>query len=133
MTGLGTFKTYEDCLDFIQEAPGFNSIVSIDLLGPDDRVHATLFAVDRLQDCVSGFMNELDLDMHVIEDAMPGWSSILVGYRLLPAGKRKEPMHAQFKTSRKEVMQINELGINVLDRAFRALQHETICALVEGR
>lgn len=130
-------QTYEECLDFIKEHWGFNSIVSASLVDANGQEITTLYAVDRLQDfysCCPG--DRISLTEEKIDEAAERagrcWDAVKISYRLLPSGKRKEPLTCQSLMHRTQIMQLKQFGIDPLQKIFEAVYCEMLNALIEG-
>ena len=132
MIGLEQFKDFQDCLEFIKENPGFNGIISIRLLLAPDKIYKEYFACDRFESFFDGLMFSYD-ETAIKEIFNEPFSEIEVSYRLLPCGKRTEPLTTVTRISKEQIRQIKDLNIDISRKIFEALYREVLYALVEGK
>ena len=132
MIGLEQFKDFQDCLEFIKENPGFNGIISIRLLLAPDKIYKEYFACDRFESFFDGLMLSYD-ETTIKEIFNEPFSEIEVSYRLLPCGKRTEPLTTVTRISKEQIRQIKDLNIDISRKIFEALYREVLYALVEGK
>ena len=132
MIGLEQFKDFQDCLEFIKENPGFNGIISIRLLLAPDKIYKEYFACDRFESFFDGLMLSYD-ETTIKEIFNEPFSEIEVSYRLLPYGKRTEPLTTVTRISKEQIRQIKDLNIDISRKIFEALYREVLYALVEGK
>ena len=132
MIGLEQFKDFQECLEFIKENPGFNGIISIRLLLAPDKIYKEYFACDRFESFFDGLMFSYD-ETAIKEIFNEPFSEIEISYRLLPCGKRTEPLTTVTRISKEQIRQIKDLNIDISRKIFEALYREVLYALVEGK
>lgn len=132
MIGLEQFKDFQECLEFIKENSGFNGIISIRLLLAPDKIYKEYFACDRFESFFDGLMFSYD-ETAIKEIFNEPFSEIEISYRLLPCGKRTEPLTTVTRISKEQIRQIKDLNIDISRKIFEALYREVLYALVEGK
>ena len=131
MIGLGQMSSFEDCLQFLKENKGFNGIVTIRLFLAPDKIYKEYFACDRFESAYDGLMSDYH-DPEIKEIFSDPFSEIEVSYRLMPCGKRTEPLTVATKVSKEQINQTKALNIDMEYKIFEALYKEVLYALVEG-
>lgn len=132
MIGLGFITSFEGCLDFLKENPGFNGIISIRLFLAPDKIYKEYFACDRFESFFDGLLLSYD-ETAIKEIFNEPFSEIEISYRLLPCGKRTEPLTTVARMSKEQIRQIKDLNIDISRKIFEALYKELLYALVEGK
>ena len=124
-------SSFEDCLQFLKENKGFNGIVTIRLFLAPGKIYKEYFACDRFESFFDGLITGYK-DPEIKEIFSQPFSEIEVSYRLMPCGKRTEPLMVVSKTSKEQINQTKALNIDMEYKIFEALYKEVLYALVEG-
>lgn len=132
MIGLGQLSSFEECINFLKENPGFNGIIHIKLFCAPSKIYKEYFACDRFESFFDGIMSYFDIDT-IKEIFKEPFTEIEVSYRLMPRGKRTEPFCVSSRNSKDQIINVKNLNVEIELKIFEVLYKEMLYALVEGK
>ena len=132
MIGLGNISSFEECLDILEKHQEYNGIVTIQLFSSPYKIYKEYFACDRFESSFDGILAGLELN-EIKEIFNEPFIEIMVSYRLMPRGKRTEPLYVTTKITKKEISQLKDLNIEIELKIFETLYKELLYALIEGK
>ena len=132
MIGLGNISSFEECVDFLKEHPGFNGIITIRLFCAPSKIYKEYFACDRFESFFDGIMSSFDIDT-IKEIFKEPFEEIEVSYRLMPCGKRTWPLCVTSKNTKDQLINVKNLNVEIELKIIEALYKELLYALVEGK
>ena len=129
MLGLGNFKDYEDCIEFIKEHDSFNSILQVSLYVGSHPIKM-FFAVDRFQSLfLEDGYSTTDLESIFYDEP---YEHIQLQYKLLPTKKRNYPVMCSSEMSKEQVLKIKDFNVHIAKQMLNAIRSEILNALIEG-
>lgn len=133
MIGLGQFKDFEECIEFLKKNKGLlNGIMQIRLFLAPDKICKEYFACDRFESFFDRIDQSFDLDF-IKEIFNEPFAEIEISYKLMPCGKRNYPLVVKTRTSKQMLQEAKNLNINIVAKTVESLYKELLHALVEGK
>lgn len=128
MLGLKQFKSYEECLDYVDKHDSFNSIVKVSLMFGTTAAKE-YFAVDRFQSLFIEGYSISDIESIFYDES---FEILKIEYQLLPSKHRRYPISCTTQISKEQVLKAKEYNIPIMQNMFGAIRMEILNSLIEG-
>lgn len=128
MLGLKQFKSYEECLDYVDKYDSFNSIVKISLIFGTTAAKE-YFAVDRFQSLFIEEYSISDIESVFYDEK---FELLKIEYQLLPSKHRRYPISCTTQISKEQILKVKDFNIPIIQKIFEAIRMEILNSLIEG-
>lgn len=128
MLGLKQFKSYEECLDYVDKYDSFNSIVKISLMFGATAAKE-YFAVDRFQSLFIEGYSISDIESIFYDES---FEILKIEYQLLPSKHRRYPISCTTQISKEQILKVKDFNIPIIQKIFEAIRTEILNSLIEG-